>query len=56
MFTLIMAQKKRKEDREPIQVGVGVKRKVERFLVGKKKSLGEFYNEAAEEKLKREKQ
>jgi hypothetical protein len=55
MFTLDMAQKKRKEDREPIQVGVSIKRKVERHLVGKKKSLGEFYNEAAEEKLKREK-
>jgi hypothetical protein len=43
-----------KNSKELIRVEVSVKRKVERFLIGKKQSIGDFYTKAADEKLKRE--
>lgn len=50
----MVMKKTKKEDREPVQVVVQTKRKVEKYLIGQKKTLGKFYDEAAEEKLKRD--
>jgi hypothetical protein len=49
-----MKDEKKKIEKELISVEVTVKRKVERYLIGRKQSIGDFYTKAADEKLKRE--
>ena len=47
---LIMAEKIR--DTEPVQVNKKIKAKVAKKVAGTKVTIGKFYDEAAEEKLK----
>jgi len=49
-----MKAKKKSPEKELVRVEVNVKRKVQKYLIGKKQSIGDFYTEAADEKLKRE--